>query len=85
MNNEIKDGGPAFPLDPEISKAFFDTPGVYQGMSLRDYFAAKVLAAVITKEGPVRGQVDEMLDSMVDGDCQRAYKYADSMLRVRGQ
>ena len=34
----INNGGPAFPA-PEASILHFDSPGVYTGMTLRDYFA----------------------------------------------
>lgn len=40
MNEQIKDGGPAFP------QAFAMSPPLDQGMTLRDYFAAKAAAGL---------------------------------------
>ena len=65
MNNP-----PAFPTNQYangISPSGFDT-----GMTLRDYFAAKAMQALIDKE------------AFFDDVAESAYKVADHMLRVRG-
>ena len=62
----IEDGGPAFPLQ-SIGPEF--EPG-YAGMTLRDYFAAKAMQAMISKHG--REDV-----------ARCAYIYADAMLAAR--
>jgi hypothetical protein len=55
-------GGPAFPVGT-----------AYQGMTLRDYFAAKAMQSLIEKYTH-------------DGDVSRnAYKIADAMLQARNQ
>ncbi len=75
--NKIDDGGPAFPLSREssISKN-------YEGMTLRDYFAAKSLQGWMASYGP------DDKHPVSTGDAyyvaQRAYAMADAMLRVRG-
>jgi len=64
MNNQ-----PAFPTNQYangISPSGFDT-----GMTLRDYFAAKAMQALIDKE------------AFFDDVAESAYKVADHMLRVR--
>jgi hypothetical protein len=64
MNNP-----PAFPTNQYangISPSGFDT-----GMTLRDYFAAKAMQALIDKE------------VFFDDVAESAYKVADHMLRVR--
>lgn len=61
-------GGPAFPPS---------NPGYAQGMTLRDYFAAKAMQALITN-------TDERSAFEADlwvGD--RSYEIADAMLRAR--
>jgi hypothetical protein len=62
---------PAFPTNQYangISPSGFDT-----GMTLRDYFAAKAMQALIDKE------------AFFDDVAESAYKVADHMLRVREQ
>ena len=51
--SEINNGGPAFPFSHEIES---DKPGmravyVEEGMSLRDYFAAKAMQGLASKPG----------------------------------
>jgi hypothetical protein len=61
-------GGPAFPAPAGVSHI------TKQGMTLRDYFAAKAMAA-------------DMIDGMHENDfawaAARAYKMADAMLKAR--
>ena len=59
-------GGPAFPHSGLGSDA--------DGMTLRDYFAAKAMQALITRI------------SMSGGDqARKAYEIADAMLKARNQ
>ncbi len=60
-----KDTEPAFPCD-------FKNRPLQQGMTLRDYFAAKAMVAIIVESW----EVD-------DEACQTAYKWADAMLKAR--
>ena len=62
MSKEFDTGGPAFP-----------TGTAFQGMTLRDYFAAKAMQGLIAN-----GAV-----SPVDA-AKAAYIVADSMLKARG-
>ena len=75
-----KDGGPAFPVVCDDQR---DTPMVvdsgFSGMSLRDYFAAKALTAMvgqITREDARR----EAVYSLTAIAC---YKFADAMIKAR--
>lgn len=67
----IKNGGPAFPV-----------PGLqhdqdFNGMSLRDYFAAKAMQAF-------NANPDEQFTNMnLTSIAQLAYKQADEMLKAR--
>lgn len=47
MTDKINDGGPAFPLGAEYAGYAPEF-----GMSLRDYFAAKAMAALLVAHGP---------------------------------
>jgi len=66
---------PAFPV------LLMESPGTsalaeFGGMTLRDYFAAKALQAVIAHNG------EESAEN-IDINAERAYQYADAMLAVR--
>ena len=74
MNND--NGGPAFPLQ-SIGPDF--APG-YAGMTLRDYFAAKVMAVYLLPD-PTSGAWSGQ--SEFCGLAALAYKAADAMLKAR--
>ena len=63
----MKYGGPAFPCHPGV-----DNP-MYDGMTLRDYFAAKAMQSFIQ---------DYVYDNS-DVIAARAYTLADAMLKAR--
>jgi hypothetical protein len=58
-------GGPAFPAERNLT----------QGMTLRDYFAAKAMQAIIEKVGDWKYLQQPVADW--------AYEYADAMLKAR--
>ena len=65
-------GGPAFP------RPFSGTTQYAQeGMSLRDYFAAKAMQGVLSR--PTAGLLH------AEGIAPAAYMMADAMLKARGQ
>ena len=80
----INDGGPAFPLKEPLTSDSL-------GMSLRDYFAAKAMLALLTHHGGYTGDEadqssipclrEDVLD--VDSLAQYAYSQADAMLAER--
>jgi hypothetical protein len=63
----------AFPQHAEMVSSFYD----WQGMSLRDYFAAKAMASIILDP--------KALDDMEKTDmiATAAYAMADAMLEAR--
>ena len=67
-------GGPAFPQQDDATGS--------EGMTLRDYFAAKVLAGIWTNSELLktlkRGQESEAI-------AMAAYEMADAMLKARNQ
>ncbi len=66
-------GGPAFPIPgQEFAGGYLDPS---DGMTLRDYFAAKALASTISQLN--RTNYKESAD--------KAYAYADAMLAARGE
>ena len=65
------DGGPAFPGPNHVSEMLYD------GMSLRDYFAAAALQGWLAKSITTNTDVK---------DCAKfAYQYADAMLEERNK
>lgn len=67
MSEQIKDGGPAFPSHGNMGEV------THVGMTLRDYFAAKAMHALIIKD-----------DESTNADrATDAYRMADAMLRAR--
>ena len=51
--------------------------GFEDGMTLRDYFAAQIMSAIIAANNPGSGTVRDM--------AERAYIYAEIMLKVRSE
>jgi hypothetical protein len=71
MNNEINDGGPAFPAPATFER---------KGMSLRDYFASAALQGMLVKEG---GGFQEWAPEIAERYAREAYFLADRMLDER--
>jgi len=71
----IKDtGGPAFPAPAGVSHI------TEQGMTLRDYFAAKCMQGILAGSGDEDGFVSYDADAL----AEQAYVMADAMLKARG-
>lgn len=71
------DGGPAFPReDYQVDCA----PG-QRGMSLRDYFAAKAMAACVGADS----HVNQNYASQPSNVAELAYEFADAMLAERAK
>jgi hypothetical protein len=78
MSDKIETGGTAFPC--------LDSHGMgYEGMTLRDYFAAKVLPAIYQDAMTEAGQGSGLLrlEDWRVGLAQDAYAMADAMLEAR--
>lgn len=72
MSIEIETGGPAFPY-PGIFNPYDNDVGQWQGMKLRDYFAAAAIAALIHTNPRYS----------TNKNAQTAYRIADAMLHVK--
>jgi len=75
MTNSV-DGGAAFPSPGVVLRdrhGDMSQQGAYEGMTLRDYFAA----AHMQGRASIMGFVD------MDLDAEQAYKQADAMLKAR--
>jgi hypothetical protein len=75
MSRLTDDGGPAFPCD--VADPHVGGPQQHDGMTLRDYFAAKSIptswsACLLATDLPATDQVADL-----------AYRFADSMLKAR--
>ena len=68
-------GGPAFPVFPETQVGH---AAAFQGMTLRDYFAAKAMQAAATNPTGADGFTFEQR-------AEWAYAQADAMLKAREQ
>ena len=68
MNKET--GGPAFPA------MHFDLAENEHGMTLRDYFAAKAMQAILVR-------TDSRFTTTLEFVGGKAYQYADAMLKAR--
>ena len=71
-------GGPAFPT--ESAQQTGTHTWHYEGMTLRDYFAAKALQGYMVGLKPAQDIGPDMQDRIADG----MYSMADAMLRARG-
>jgi hypothetical protein len=74
VSDSFEDGGPAFPST--LTAYENENCETNRGMSLRDYFAAKSLAGLITATRPA----NEIEASLC---VQRSYIIADGMLAAR--
>jgi len=74
----------AFPLSGEKRDGWGNAQ---EGMSLRDYFAAKAMASIIVTEEMFCGRVSpeeaEEACSTIPEMAEDAYRYADAMLEAR--
>jgi hypothetical protein len=70
MSDKIDDGGAAFPVSTIDDHT-------NEGMTLRDYFAAKAMQGMIA-QGGFNNTTDDVHD-----DALRCYEFADSMLIAR--
>lgn len=72
---KVNDGGPAFPLDPRHGMVMGS-----DGMSLRDYFAAKAMQGLLPN---ISDASPEDIDRCVHNILRTSYKIADAMLAAR--
>ncbi|MBC7201908.1 MAG: hypothetical protein H5U29_00095 [Pusillimonas sp.] len=83
---EKTNGGPAFPVPLNPGESY-SGHGPSDGMTLRDYFAAKAMQGII---GGATGwshcgytPIDGL--SPIENDARLAYQYADAMIKARGE
>ena len=90
----MTDGGPAFPSGMVKKTRPLHDPGSdfrvtdiinpsNEGMSLRDYFAAKVLAGYMATEYPYLGMQKVSIEENDIAIAQHCYAIADAMLAER--
>jgi len=75
-DRELKDGGPAFPLPTNASE------DGRRGMSLRDYFAAKAMAAMSRDFRNATG-ISDNIRNIAKLNAELSYLMADAMLKAR--
>lgn len=76
-----KTGGAAFPM---IDSVYSDEWEIKQGMTLRDYFAAKAMAADLSRDKSICEIFSEYdKPNPMDDAAEVYYKMADAMLKAR--
>jgi hypothetical protein len=80
--NKIETGGPAFPLSHSHKELSGTDWQDANGMTLRDYFAAKAMQAIIAKAPFGTEEAGAQLDRQMLA-ARGAYAYADAMLAAR--
>lgn len=70
---QINDGGPAHPTSG------YDNGKAGVGMSMRDYFAARMMASELSRE------MRQHEGYNYDNAAKRAYRMADAMITARSQ
>ena len=78
-----KTGGPAFPVFPDTGNGH---ASAFQGMTLRDYFAAKAMQALLMQPDRVADAITSLkLDKneVANHVSLGAYHFADAMLKAR--
>jgi hypothetical protein len=87
MRTKINDGGAAFPFTEYEYNEYADKPGSnpyqprsFEGMTLRDYFAAKAMQGLITNS-----DIQDLLRGgfKPEGAGDACYMIADAMLKAR--
>lgn len=90
--SEIKDGGPAFPTFLPVERYDHNsgrcvtTHQPEGGATLRDYFAAKALAGMLSNVNVLGADAScgrSLVNQSEQGLAQDAYDIADAMLRAR--
>lgn len=77
--SDIKNGGPAFPI-PLNPGSSYQGHAECDGMTMRDYFAAKAMQGVLSN---FNGNVGVGNDETSSGVSACAYAIADAMLKER--
>ena len=72
-------GGPAFPIPIDLGQGV----ECNKGMTLRDYFAAKAMQAVLLKWPPVLTEDQDAIRRDTEEIARGAYAMADAMLKER--
>jgi phosphoketolase len=79
MNDKKNTGGPAFPITLHAGEKWTGT-GSIDGMTLRDYFAAKAMP-MLMEQWPI-----DIFDNDAQHEvAQRCYLMADAMIKAREQ
>jgi hypothetical protein len=82
----MNDGGPAFPVQTyDTILAGQVVRATDYGMSLRDYFAAKVLQARISKTPIHTHETEKKKDECVQLTARLCYEMADAMIAERSR
>ena len=76
-----KDGGPAFPVSSYVNSEGQTFDSAVQGMTLRDYFAAKALQGLLAS--PKELKTDDLGQLTSSHIAEMAWDISDAMLEER--
>jgi len=81
--SKIDDGGPAFPLSADA--AINPVTNVYgadisSGLTKRDYFAAKAMAAMLGRNDASPSDLHEGFQTLLDFIARASYQAADALI-----
>ena len=85
MSTDTNTGGPAFPAEEDTEYPSAVITNKHQGMTLRDYFAAKVLQGLMAGrwKADMHGIPYDAYRADADEWAKSAYHFADAMLKAR--
>lgn len=83
MNDKLLNPN-AFPETDQVYEKGEQVKKLYPGMTLRDYFAAKAMQAIISKHGII-DNVESYHQAKVNQTTRVSYELADKMLKQREQ
>jgi hypothetical protein len=83
MSNDTNTGGPAFPVSEYVQHNGL-TIGTQEGMTLRDYFAAKAMQGMLADPDTAR-TVRMSRRKLDEAVSELSYMFADAMIQARNQ
>jgi hypothetical protein len=91
MSDQINDGGPAFPRDPQWNRYGYISQEGWNGMSLRDVFAGMALQGILSKSLFPNSSGNKSISWATTREPSgrsasiAAYEIADAMIAARGE
>jgi hypothetical protein len=78
--NKANTGGPAFPMQAYTDPWWGERIYAEDGMTLRDYFAAKAMPMIAAEVYSWKERIDKPIAEIT---AKMAYEFADAMMKAR--